>query len=505
MLVAEFSLNINIPDGTFYEIGGPYNPKEFKDSGLPRSERVYFEGYRRNVNNAESGIQSALNTLSGMGKLDDLSLYSGKDVKLTVDYEKGSVSTWKFLGMDISDNFDAVIRLGGGYVIVGNLFDPAFGIANMTLNFGYSMSESKFNSVKLLVSNLKEQNVRKLATAFKTGAFYDIFSTKNHLEMSAKSVYRKVSDILLEGVDTSENAYNFSSIILNLIDFKEKNKSAVAKASSGSDDASVSGYVVSLILDSWVRLSNAYNAYYTIFSSLDLWSGFCKKRITPYEFNSRMSGCVNLVSNADGSVDDSMVSFSGVALNDSISDANIVRKLASDNLSSVSRLFGDPDNINIYSFNSIDFSSLLYSNVADGDVSDLYSLTEEEAQALSVLDSLRYIDEDARFCKSTYNMDDPEERGLFVKSAIRSYERNFKEFKPAYNYDVNDAMADLVEAGDIESSPVIPRDVALSSDDTNNNFTSDTANILKVKVDVSGITKALKLVNKVTSKIIEGF
>ena len=116
-----------------------------------------------------------------------------------------------------------------------------------------------------------------------------------------------------------------------------------------------------------------------------------------------------------------------------------------------------------------DIRAILLSNIDSTDIDDLWSLTDEEAQALSVLDSLRYIDEDADISRESYDMNDPDQRGLFVKSCIRSYDRNFKEFKPATQYDVTEALAELVERGDIESNPEITQaeyaqDTTLSGD-----------------------------------------
>ena len=195
-----------------------------------------------------------------------------------------------------------------------------------------------------------------------------------------------------------------------------------------------------------------------------------------------------------------MVSFSGISKNGGVFDQNIIRKQASGSIGSVANIL----HVKTTSYSNLELKPVLMSNVDQTDV-DVWSLTDEECQALSVLDSLRYIDEDASMSRATYDMNDPDQRGLFVKSAIRSYERNFREFKPATQYDVNDALADLVERGDIESQPEVTQNEYANDSSLPGDVITSTDGEVILKANVTDLVRILKLVRKFSEEIKKGF
>jgi hypothetical protein len=183
-----------------------------------------------------------------------------------------------------------------------------------------------------------------------------------------------------------------------------------------------------------------------------------------------------------------------------VSDANVIRSGSKSVMESLSECLRTGYN------QSIDAEDFLAGFVDSEAIDDVYSLTMPELQALSVLDSLKYIDEDAVLCRESYDMNDPDQRGLFVKSSIRSYERNFKEFKPATQYDVTDALADMVERGDIVNNPTpIPKENASPTGDDDSPVVTSTQEDIDVTVNKSKLLKILKLVNKSTDRILKGF
>jgi hypothetical protein len=107
--------------------------------------------------------------------------------------------------------------------------------------------------------------------------------------------------------------------------------------------------------------------------------------------------------------------------------------------------------------------------------------------------------------RATYDMNDPDQRGLFVKSAIRSYERNFREFKPATQYDVNDALADLVERGDIESQPEVTQNEYANDSSLPGDVVTSTDGEVILKANVTDLVRILKLVRKFSEEIKKGF
>lgn len=100
-------------------------------------------------------------------------------------------------------------------------------------------------------------------------------------------------------------------------------------------------------------------------------------------------------------------------------------------------------------------------------------------------------------------MSDPEQRGIYVKSAIRSYERNFKEFKPVSNYEVTEAMAELVERADPQYEARVSLDMVSAASTPyfgNSDVTTDTVADI-AEVDKKSFLKVLKLSKKMFSRI----
>ena len=250
----------------------------------------------------------------------------------------------------------------------------------------------------------------------------------------------------------------------------------------------------------WADLSGRYCTIDSELSALDLWSGLNRRVIGDSEFDERFSTAITLTDSVNGNIEEGVVSFSGISKNGGVFDQNIIRKQASGAISVfASNIYGKSS-----SYSALDLKPVLMSNVDQTDV-DVWSLTDEECQALSVLDSLRYIDEDASMSRATYDMNDPDQRGLFVKSAIRSYERNFREFKPATQYDVNDALADLVERGDIESQPEVTQNEYANDSSLPGDVITSTDGEVILKANVTDLVRILKLVRKFSEEIKKGF
>ena len=141
----------------------------------------------------------------------------------------------------------------------------------------------------------------------------------------------------------------------------------------------------------------------------------------------------------------------------------------------------------------------------DYGVDGFTGLSLEEAQAFSILDSLRYIDEDAEFSKETYDMTDPEQRGLYVRSAIKAYERNFREFKPVRSYDVTERMVDLVENVGVESVKLTPIDRNDPNEYNPTDLVTATEKEMKINYDIQSMKKAFNLVRRSLDKVVKSF
>ena len=135
-------------------------------------------------------------------------------------------------------------------------------------------------------------------------------------------------------------------------------------------------------------------------------------------------------------------------------------------------------------------------------IDNLTELTAEEAQAMSILDTLNYVDEDASLVKQSYDMSNPEERAKFIKSSIKFYERNFKEFKPAAHYDgITDSMAELIEKGDGAGTLIDNNGNEVPVSDIMTGSVQD----LRIAEFKKNLLKVLKLLSKSLLKIEKGF
>lgn len=483
--MASKSIQISISNSTFPELGTPINPVPAKDAKLSRADKADYKGFLSEVSIANSQI-SRIRTYYPSASIDQ------NNISLKVDYESGTSKTYKFLGMDVDEDFDAIIKLPQGHVIVGSMFDRDKVLEkfnrvsrNMTVDDSY-------------INNLSIDAVRKMATGLKTGLAYDIISKNSGSSGSIdpktlSSVFKSISDEI--GVSNSGKP-KFKSIILNLVHEKKEENQSIATNVTPDD---ILAKIAQSIIMYWTQeLLPKYNSLYSLLADIDLWQDMGKRALGETEMTSRMSNCVKIIDNASG-ISDSTISISGVARNGSITDANVIRTASASGLEVVGETLGSN-----YPYKSVDDMHDLLAGFMDTEsVGDVFSLSDSEMQALAVIDSLKYIDEDATLCADSYDMKDPEQRGLFVKSAIRSYERNFKEFKPANHYDVTESLAEMVEKGDIISKPVVSQSAA--TDDTEEDTVTSTVDEIDVTVNKSRLLKVMKLVYKTTSSILKGF
>lgn len=514
--MASFSVDLKIESDMFPEIGNPLSVKPAKEAKPSRNLRGEYVSYSQAANLAnEFSIRKFRN------KNPELLEVDVNKMNLKFDYEKETSKTYKFLGMDIDEDYNAVIKIGNGHVVVGSLFDKEEILKEVENNFnhvlsnvvGYSVGSYRFKeelikrkgefeslskSLKLAVEGLSKDTVRELSTALKTGVAYDM-ADRNAI--SSGLDLDIVNDKLLEKLNVSSSGgfvSDFKSILLNLV-----NQKNIERADARGDYSQVNLILLTAILNSWCALAKKYSGMYSSLACMDLWSNLDKKLVGEDVFYDKMRQCISVTNNDSGEVSNEIISFAGVAKNGSASDDNVVRQYSSDALREISEciLTGN------FNYCSADFSELLMGFADLDGVDDIYSVSNKELQALSVLDSLQYIDEDATLCKESYDLNNPEERGLFVKSSIRSYERNFKEFKPAHNYDVTEALADMVDRGDIAStSNIVPEtEVVGSEEDDSSVVVTDNREGISSTQKLKDLQRVMKLVFKATSKISEAF
>ena len=229
-------------------------------------------------------------------------------------------------------------------------------------------------------------------------------------------------------------------------------------------------------------------------SELDLWSNLAKTCMGDTVFNSKMmsSGAVTIQNNETGEIYPSRIlSFAGIARDNSITDANTIRSSVEDSLSRlVTVASGDTNSVDVV------MQDLLLGNIEYEDYENPFDLSAEELQAVSSYDSLKYIDEDAKTCRESYDMNDPEERSLFIKSAIKSYDRNFRAFRSKNDYDVAQAFSDMVEKGVTFSDRIVSKDSLVDGPDLD----SYEVTASQYSIDRTAIKKSLVKMGKLLNK-----
>lgn len=488
--MASFAVNVDINSDKFPEIGSPMSPVSLKDAKPNRALKDEYNDYLQEQNTAYlSGIRNLAYIDSSM-----LS-YDSKNLSFKFNYETETSKTYKFLGMDIDENYDAVVKLGTGHIVVGSMYDKTRVIEALR-NICRYKREGMLELCVDILDRLSQNDFREISTAIKAGIAYslsDYAKGSGYIDMDrVKVLLDKVS-----GYKNSNTVAEFKSILLNLVHSKKIEQEEV-KTSDESD--TVYAILLAAIMRGWSELVEIYNGVYSMTACLDLWTNLDRKLVGDEEFFGKFRDCVKVSDNATGELTDRTISFSGVSKDGSASDANVVRRYASESFRELANAISNES----LAASDVDYGDILLGFADVSGIDDIYSLTKEEIQALNVLDSLQYIDEDAVLCKESYDMNNPDERGLFVKSSIRSYERNFKEFKPANNYDVTEALADMVDRGDISSKETLIPDSEVNGD-TEDTIVTSSRDEIKANINIKDLQRVMKLVFKSTSKLLSGF
>lgn len=494
--MASFKAKIHIPADMFPEIGQPMSPRGVKDAKPSKELKDDYVSYCQETVAASENLKNLACTYGEVFSSD-----SGA-VDFNFDYEKETSKTYKFLGMDIDEDYNAVIKIGSGHIVVGSMFDRDS--IKKILNWDLRWSDSDTKDLCLdMVDKLNENDVRLLSTGIKTGQAYTIASSRNDSYVDPDSWSKLIHIVINSTMGSSGGgiSHTFKSIILNLVHEKDLEQTAVKVSSSDNSYASL---ILSAIMKSWYELAGKYSEMLSASACIDIWSNINRRMTGADVFNARMESCVTLTDESTGEVLKGGVSFSGASKNTSATDAGIIIDYSRNAMFQLANAVQDNR-----ASDDVDVTDLMLGFADVSGIDDIYSVSKAELQAMSVLDSLQYIDEDAELCKETYDMNDPDERGLFVKSSIRSYERNFKEFKPAENYDVTEALADIVDRGDVNAAPNLIPDMNTSTPDDELGATDviTTKKSEEIKADkiIEDLKKVLKLVNKNTTKILAGF
>lgn len=476
--MSSYNVSLMVTEDKFPEIGNPISPNTTREAKIPRALKDDYTAYYTDA-------YANRDTLTGMAGIN-------KGINVDLEFSPDMRKTFKFLGMDIDEDYNTVIKSNSGYFIVGNLFDKEKieKIYGNLIRYRNDLSQTA-------CSSLTRKDIGKIVTALKSGKMLDIYNKskdEGYRRVSIDSMADMVqfmSDILSSSIST--NSDSGTSIILRLI------RDQRSKENIKSTSADSSSYVLSAIFNYWSQLLHVYSTNVKLLGEMDLWSDLNSKLLGADEFSRRFSKCCTVTPKTLQTTQNlDVVSFSGISRNGGAYDNAVILQdveSAIDGLCSVLT--------SGYSDVNADTKSLLVSLINTDGIDDVYSLDANELQAMSIMDSLHYIDEDAELCRDSYDMSDPDQRGMYLKSALRSYERNFKEFKPRDYYDVTEKLADMVDRGtDIKKGVVI---ASKATDDTEADIITGTQEEIDVSKFVSDLGRAVKLLSKSLEKVLKDF
>lgn len=440
------ALNINLNSADFPEIGLPLYPKSSKDvkSQIPQLKGkiksdydLYVQSEERSTYDIQRDIKDVLS-----GSCD------GNGIAFSLSYEKGIPHTYKFLGMDINDDYQAVIPVGDGYVIVGDMFDCKSIIAAPSEIDGDSLLHNvNSNAYRLSINFLKScssEFARKITTALKSSVLFEEYKAAEDADVDhmGPEIQARVVDIVKEymGVGSPDGSMTYKSILLNLVHEDMAKKAEIGKTDSNDSMGAATAVAIQLFCY-WNSILKTYLTIHKALSSIDMWQSVGRRLLGDKEFNSRLEDSIYLTD--DSGKLPGIASISGVARNWDILDTNTNREAASTAFRTLTRKMASP----YTEFNRESVRDLMISNIDWEKFDNPYELSAEDLQAVANYDSLKFIDEDVKVHAEAYDLDDPTERGMFIKSVAKSYDRNLRDYvsKDDYNSVLVDSISDLVD------------------------------------------------------------
>lgn len=399
------------------------------------------------------------------------------EMSIKIVFDDVSEKTFKFIGMDVNEDGDCIVKSPIGCIVVGNLYAD-----NPNID-GYKKC------------SLSPDVMRRFVTYLKMGG---ILTLNN---WGREEFCKKLKD-------ESDLGDGLQSIILSLIN---KNKKDLEDTSDSSiDDIAKS---LGLCIDNWKSIADAYSTTSYLMKVLGMWQEI-KKMYNDKEYFDTSSG-------------DSWkyVDFSGFDWNDKVISDIIIRRGSSEGLK---RLGSDVISRDAFlNKEAKDESARNFLmgcfEAADGDDSEedfldntgsVLDMSLQSLTAASVLDGMTYQDDDADLVRRVYNMSSSEERDEYVRTALSNYKRKYSDYTPVNSngkadYGFVEELTSLIEDDGVLKSdmygnsleiPVLPS-VEVDSESSNVKI-SDYGKFVNVQKDFTAVSK---LVGKALGRVVELF
>lgn len=469
--------------------------------------------------------------------------------------------TFKLFGMDIDENFNAVIKVKSGNIIVNNL------ISTIYAKIYYSGS-----------INLDKEQIRYTITKLKTESLYDIYRDVQYISDTLKSSANKEDvckdrDKLIYSIDNIKDVvlsmYNsdsdintkldlpYTSVSMNIINGikKEFNKSlrdsdmVDGYESNNEEEKEIINYLSS-VMNALVEVKDIYEEKKKWLQKVQLATEYKSiiegdknaKALCSYVDDESANDFLNkLVNNnlddyTNDMSSDSVIDLGGVL--DGYADEysydiekclSVVKDAYSAASSFDTRVLGQSDSyaaedgslvyrvsssLNEKFIDAID-NLFEYGDMLRGNLSSDDYVSNDDVdtlQSLSVIDSLRYLDDDFYFASTSYDMNDENQVSMLYESIIDSYRRNFLDLKKS-NINTVDAIMNIVDNGDINGINKIFKGqenlnvdadygYVLNDKDMYSNMT-EKDNALRRNLEI--LIRILKISNKVNKELVREF
>lgn len=504
-------------------------------------------------------------------KLNDIAVSYNNTVS-QIGFDYGMVKlveprkTFKFLGMDIDDEFNIVCKLSNFDVIIGSLFSIVGDFPNYQ---DYPVITKK--NMRKIVTKLKTETMYDLVREFKYAneyvANYD--SISHAITTGNNDIFPRVNDFLdtkvvehikninklLSDYSYLDSNYNkktsgYKSIFMNLLSESEKKRdeSKGIIASNNEKDPENKMWL-SFTKDLFKFFSvkvDRYSSYKIYFGMVDLFTEYINilldksKNIEVLVLDDESDDPMNM--------DSITINASGVAkdLNawglesDSVRSSIVDLFIPSIHLTADLIDAGNIDNIEMHTYdfkgatykfmkdirdmysNFVEsgpryigdylFDDVLLSNISDDDY--VSGLSDTDMQALSIIDSLRYLDDVFYSASKTYDLSDESQRLMLFESVMDSYSRNFVKLKNENN-DIIDSISKTIDDNSVNGVEKIFKGSTYSDKEDSEMggtilnprevYYTATEKQALVREHIEMLGRVLKMSNKVFKTVLDDF
>jgi hypothetical protein len=442
--------------------------------------KKYKEDYDSLFNMCES-----LKPTSSDNELEKMQLVIGDvlsvdvdSVTLNLEVTKGIPKTFKFLGMDVTEDLDVVVVGSFGAVFVAQLFNTEVVEYLLQLvmpdhDFKKVLSGVSADGLRLSIENLKFKDLANLPT--------NTDSTPIQLTEDSLDWFTFLDNIIEDVKSVKESG--FSSVVLNFI------SGALDSSDIAMDNTTLRKSIYYGICSLWKEILERYTHISRVVSIFDL---FFRIRKGAYGLDSTIKGVKGSLSGESQFGD--IGCFEGFCKDDAMDGRTFSCNIAKSFMASVGQLFLGGSTVLTVPTQLCMTTMFEYPNSMD-----ITKYNRQSCLGASVVDGLKYIDSDLEYVTSSYDLTNDSERELLYRNVISGYQKKFRTFLGESGLDVEDEVIRLAmpsHVGDIDILNV------LNSKKVDTNVDVE---VSKVAFNLDSFIKASRLVAKICDLLVKEF